>query len=101
MKNDRHRWFDTWFLVGGGCFGDAVPRDFITTGREPTGVVSPEVAFEASQVLSCFPHRVRKAVFVDEELLAKAYISPVPYPEGHIGKFSLRVSVSHNTPSLI
>ena len=58
-KHNKSRWFDTWFLVGEGCFEDAVPRDFVTTGREPTGVVSYDVAFEASQVLSCFPYKVK------------------------------------------
>lgn len=89
VPSDRSRWFDTWFLVGEGGFEDAVPRDFVTTGREPIGVISHDVALEASQILSSFRYRVKKAVFLDEGLLAKAYVSHLPYPEGPAGKFPL------------
>ena len=97
IRGSISRHLEAWFLVGSGSFDKKVPQDFVISGNAPRGDDFPCDINEYIRLRSCFPERVEKGVFLDEGLLAKAYVSPSPYPEGLMGKLFL----NHHLPSLL
>ena len=103
-KNDMARWLRRWFLVDGG-FDEGVPKRF-AGGAYPTAALYDGIDADMTAVSEVFGGKLPRAIFLDEEVLSKARISPLAYPAETFGNLvyfssSLFSELAGSYPSLI
>ena len=82
-KNDMARWLRHWFLVDGG-FDEGVPKRF-AGGAYPVASLYDGIDTDVTAVSQALGEKLPRAIFLDEEVLAKARISPLVYPAETFG----------------